>query len=84
MIDTLAKQFMDAGVALGEALSAELEARDPQFAATVAHAIATGQHLRLAIAFDSVEPRIELDAVDTGGKALRVMHIGGEMPKGRH
>lgn len=84
MIDTLAKQFMDAGAALGEALSAELEARDPRMAAAVAAAVAAGQHLRLAIAFDPVQPQIELDAVDTAGRALRVMHIGAEMPRGRH
>jgi hypothetical protein len=84
MIDTLAKQFMDAGAALGEALSAELEARDPGLAATVASAIAGGQHLRLAIAFDPVLPQIQLDAVGTDGSALRVMHIGAEMPRGRH
>jgi hypothetical protein len=82
-IDTLAKQFMDAGAALGEAMTKELEQRDPSLAATVAGAIAAGQHLRLGIAFDPVLPQIQLDAVDTHGSALRVMHIGAEMPRRR-
>lgn len=75
-IETLANAFVSAGAALGEAMSGELERKDPTLAAKVAQALQFGERLQLSIEFDPVNPLVRLATLDQAGNVKRVAQVG--------
>lgn len=82
-VESLSRDFVQLGVALGDAMVQELHAKDPSLAAKVAHAVKQGERLVLSIEFDPTIPTVRLATVDDYGTVKRAMHVAATLRKPR-
>ena len=74
-IDNLARAFVSASAALGDALLAQLAQSDPELAAKVAHAVESGERIVIGFEFAGDESAVRLMTIDDYQRVKRVMAI---------
>jgi hypothetical protein len=83
-IENLARTFVDAAVALGNALAAQLGEQDVEMAAKVAQSLSMGERLVLCMEFHDQDPAIRLVTMDDYHQVKRVMSVAGQIQQVRH
>lgn len=81
-IDTAARSYVEAAVALADALLEKLQEEAPDIAAKAEQALQYGERMQLALEFDPENPRIVWQVLNDYEKPRRLMTIPGRMPRG--
>lgn len=78
-IDALARDFVDAATALGEAMSAQLDMDAPGVSSHISEAIAGGARVLIALEISAAVPAIRMMMIGDDQKADVIMSISGKM-----
>lgn len=81
-IDALARAFVNAATALGEAMADQLDTTAPALSSRVSAAMVSGERVLLALELSAVAPAIRMMTIDDYQQTKVVMSIGGKMVGG--